>query len=487
MIQNGLPRTIEYGCSDCGLITEHPEEEQRRVFDWIRENIHPRRTPLLYVTSYGLKHRLQSDTGIYLTNNEFYGGYIAIGATGPSPVAVPDALNYVITGNTISEARSKGIYITDVENALIENNTIKQSTSTTSNYNSIDIYRNTGNLVVRNNVITHTHDYYSQGIYMRQGNEGRSENEPMLVYNNSIVIANAASGSVAGIQVTADSKNIAFYNNTVRVSGSNGYVYYTAGSGNRYTGIKMQNNLLQNFTTSGKLAYINSADDAKALIMNNNALYAASGTLFENHAATIDDLNALDNKQDNFVEQAEFLSDIDNHLLSAGNLNAGVPVDFITTDAEGNERNAQAPTIGAYEFAEVVVEKPEIAEGYPTVTDITETTATVKSKWTVGGKLYCKVEEVTEPEGKAPKAVTASDLLETEGVDITADTDPGVHHPAPHRASHRYHRQGCRHYQCRRDCYHHTCCGWWRRALHLHLDRPDERGSGQRGNSERIT
>ena len=361
----------------------------------------------------------------YLTidGNEFYGGYIAIGATGPGPVAVPDALNYVITGNTISEARSKGIYITDVENALIENNTIKQSTSTTSNYNSIDIYRNTGNLVVRNNVITHTHDYYSQGIYMRQGNEGRSENEPMLVYNNSIVIANAASGSVAGIQVTADSKNIAFYNNTVRVSGSNGYVYYTAGSGNRYTGIKMQNNLLQNFTTSGKLAYINSADDAKALIMNNNALYAASGTLFENHAATIDDLNALDNKQDNFVEQAEFLSDIDNHLLSAGNLNAGVPVDFITTDAEGNERNAQAPTIGAYEFAEVVVEKPEIAEGYPTVTDITETTATVKSKWTVGGKLYCKVEEVTEPEGKAPKAVTASDLLETEGVDITADTE----------------------------------------------------------------
>lgn len=79
MIQNGLPRTIEYGCSDCGLITEHPEEEQRRVFDWIRENIHPRRTPLLYVTSYGLKHRLQSDTGIYLTNNEFKHAMILCG------------------------------------------------------------------------------------------------------------------------------------------------------------------------------------------------------------------------------------------------------------------------------------------------------------------------------------------------------------------------------------------------------------------------
>ena len=361
----------------------------------------------------------------YLTidGNEFYGGYIAMGLTGPGPVAVPDALDYVITNNKISEPRSKGIYITDVANALIENNIISQSTTTATGFNSMDIYRNTGSMIVRNNVITHTHSYYSQGIYMRQGCEGQSEDNPILVYNNSIVITNAASGSVAGIQVTADSKNIAFYNNTVRVSGSNGYVYYTAGSGNRYTGVKMQNNLLQNFTTSGKLAYINSADDAKALIMTNNALYAASGTLFENHAATIDELNALDNKQGNIAEQAEFMSDIDNHLLSAGNLNAGVPVDFITTDADGKQRNAQTPTIGAYEWAEVVVEKPEIAEGYPTVTDITETTATIKSKWTVGGKLYYMVETVAnEPAGIAPKA-TADDLLATDGIDITADTE----------------------------------------------------------------
>ena len=359
----------------------------------------------------------------YLTidGNEFYGGYIAMGLTGPGPVAVPDALDYAITNNKISEPRSKGIYITDVANALIENNIISQSTSTATGFSSMDIYRSTGNMIVRNNVITHTHTYYSQGIYMRQSCEGKSESEPILVYNNSIVITNAASGSVAGLQVTADSKNIAFYNNTVRVSGSNGYVYYTAGNGNRYTGIKMQNNLLQNFTTDGKLAYINNANDANALIMNNNALYAASGTLFEEHAATIDALNALDNKQDNFVEQAEFMSDIDNHLLSAGNLNAGVPVDFITTDAEGKQRNAETPTIGAYEFAEVVVEKPEIAEGYPTVTDIDETTATIKSKWSVGGKLYYKVEETTG--GKAPKAVTADDLLATDGVDITADTE----------------------------------------------------------------
>lgn len=363
----------------------------------------------------------------YLTieDNEFYGGYIAISASGPGPVAVPDALNYTISNNKIAEARSKGIYITDVANAVINGNNISQSTSTATNYSSIDMYRNTGNAVISNNVIVHTHSYYSVGLWMRQGCEGTSENEPMLVYNNSIVITNAASNSVAGLQVTADSKNISLYNNTVRIAGEKGYAYYTAGSGNRYTGMKLQNNLLQNFTTSGNLAYINSADDAKALVMTNNALYAASGTLFENHAATIDDLNALDNKQGNIAEQAEFLSDIDNHLMSAGNLNMGLPVDFITTDADGLERDAQTPTVGAYEFAEIVEEKPEIAEGYPTVTDVAETTATIKSKWSVSGKLYYKVEEVTETPAGAPamKAATADDLMAADAVDITADTE----------------------------------------------------------------
>ena len=139
----------------------------------------------------------------------------------------------------------------------------------------------------------------------------------------------------------------------------------------------------------------------------------------------VDALNAIDGNSGNIVEQAEFMSESDLHLMSAGNLNMGLPVDFITVDADGVERNAEHPTVGAYEFVEVVVEKPEIAEGYPTVTDITETSATVKSKWTVSGKLYYMVETVTgEPSG-APmlKSVTADQLKETEGVDINADTE----------------------------------------------------------------
>lgn len=71
MIKNGRPYSIENGYVDADLITDHPEDEQRIVMDWIRDNLLPRKTILYERTSYGLKHLLERDTGIYLTNNEF--------------------------------------------------------------------------------------------------------------------------------------------------------------------------------------------------------------------------------------------------------------------------------------------------------------------------------------------------------------------------------------------------------------------------------
>ena len=71
MMKDGRPYSIENGTVDAALITAHPQQEIDAVFSWIDENISPRKTPLLSHTSYGLKHILESDIGIYLTNNEF--------------------------------------------------------------------------------------------------------------------------------------------------------------------------------------------------------------------------------------------------------------------------------------------------------------------------------------------------------------------------------------------------------------------------------
>ncbi len=71
MLRDGRPYSIENGWEDAGLITDKPAEVQEEVFAWIRANLMPAESVLRCRTSYGIKHILQHDTGIYLTNNEF--------------------------------------------------------------------------------------------------------------------------------------------------------------------------------------------------------------------------------------------------------------------------------------------------------------------------------------------------------------------------------------------------------------------------------
>lgn len=60
-----------YTRGDNEYFTDLPDEEQKIVRTWIQEELRPRKTPLLGRSSYGLKHVLQGQTDIYLTNNQF--------------------------------------------------------------------------------------------------------------------------------------------------------------------------------------------------------------------------------------------------------------------------------------------------------------------------------------------------------------------------------------------------------------------------------
>ncbi len=371
----------------------------------------------LVKTSAGSEDKTNNDYATF-ENNLLEGGYMGFALGGTNYVALTREKGLVVRGNTVNEG-SKGIYVYDEDDMVIENNTIYQSTLQKTGYWGLDLNRVRGNAVIVGNKVTSSTTYYSGGIQLRGESYGTAE-QPILVYNNVINITNSPSNSSAGIEMDADQKYISLYNNTVRIAGNGGYAYYAATRNPiSYEGIYLQNNLFQN-TTSSPAMFVHNNVAGKAKFVNN--AFWGETILVD---TDIDAFNGLDGNSGNIAEQAEFMSDVDLHLMSAGNLNMGLPVDFITTDADGQQRDAETPTVGAYEFAEVVVEKPEIAEGYPTVNDITETSATIKSKWSVGGKLYYMVEEVSETPSGAPmiKAVTADDLLATDGVDITADTE----------------------------------------------------------------
>ena len=53
------------------LYKDLEEWEKIMTEQWIRDNLRPRKTPLYERTSYGIKHLLERDTDIYLTNDQF--------------------------------------------------------------------------------------------------------------------------------------------------------------------------------------------------------------------------------------------------------------------------------------------------------------------------------------------------------------------------------------------------------------------------------
>ena len=388
------------------------------------------------VRTEGITGALNGQTNDYLTfeNNTLEGGYIGFYIYGPgtiNPVEFKKDLGLTMTSNTVSEARSKAFYISNARDITLTNNIVQNSTTTANGYSAFDLYIVKGASVVAGNTVVNAQGSYSQGIYMRgvsaSGTGGDNANEPMLVYNNSVVISNSPTNSTAGIQINSDNKNIHLYYNTVRVAGTTGYCFYNGGNNAAWAGVKFQNNLFQNFTTSGFVSSFYNEEKLAATTMEHNVFFNAnaSGGIVKDYALTIDDLNTAVGSTTNTVEQASFVGDINNHLLEAGNLRSAAPVDFITVDLDGKQRDAATPTVGAYEFEEVVNEKPEVAQGYPLMGNVGETEAAVKTKWNVGGKLYSMVEAVPQSQGNgAPaKAPTADDLKAVTPADVVADTE----------------------------------------------------------------
>ena len=79
MIILGRPYTDENGKIDNELLEDLTQEEQQLTLAWIKENIIPRKAINYNHTSYGLKHYIQKELGIYMTNNQFKDAMLACG------------------------------------------------------------------------------------------------------------------------------------------------------------------------------------------------------------------------------------------------------------------------------------------------------------------------------------------------------------------------------------------------------------------------
>ena len=351
-----------------------------------------------------------------IENCAFEGGYIALYLGGTSYVAYTKEQGLVVRGNSVTDAGSKGIYVTDETDALIEGNVVTSTKTQKTNYSSIDISRCRGELIVRNNVLINTQAYYSNGLYIRNTTQG-DDARPAMIYNNVISVTASPNANSSALYLAADSRNMKVLYNTVRVGGEAGYAFYTGGTTVDFANTTIENNLMQSFATGSAVLYLNSEAHMKALALKNNAYYAAGDVLVKDLATTLADYALITGDEASICEKAEFVSETDLRLMAAGNMCGATPLTEVAVDINGTARSASAPTYGAYEYAEIATETPVIAEGYPTVSSVSDVAISVKTKWNVSGKLYAKLQKADED------APDAEAMLACDAVDCVADAE----------------------------------------------------------------
>lgn len=362
----------------------------------------------------------------YLTVKDSYleNGFIALYLYGSQKVAEPNEKGAIIKGNTITNAYSKGIYLANAEDFTVEGNTVKCSTSTKNDYQGMDIYWPHGSFVISSNKVVNELSKYSSGIYMRANGAAGSEDadRKAMVVNNAVSITKGHSAYSVGIQVATQIKNIVIAHNSSFVGGTaaakEGYPFAIAGKVSDISGLEVRNNIFLGGSLSPVMK-VPAADVYDAATFSGNVYYGAAGTQqIDNEATptTFEQYQAAASDNTSIWHNAEFLSTTDLHLLEAPENMAMARIDAVTTDADGKERPAMT-TAGAYEFAEVSQDAPAIAEGYPQIGVLTDATATVRTRWTLGGNLYSMVKPATE------EAPAAEDLKSGRPVAFEADAE----------------------------------------------------------------
>ncbi len=352
---------------------------------------------------------------VTIEGNTITGGYIGLYTGGTSYVALTKEVGAIIRNNRLVNQASKGIYMFDERNALIENNIISSSTTQKTDYQGIDMFRCKDQTVIRNNKISNSQAYYSKGIYLRTEVAGTIDN-PVLVYNNAISITNSPSSTTYGIALTDNCSNIQFYHNTVYIGGSAGCALGVTGSTETIKNMVFKNNLLQSKTAT-YIYFFNKESHFKAFSFSNNA-YLLTGTSFTNKwGADFATWTTNSSEANSLLDSAKFVSETDLHLTAAGHLNAGTAIAFIGQDADGKVRNVSIPTIGAYEYEDMVAITPQMDDAYPKVKNITYKSADVVTKYNQSGKLYYIVQPASDV------APTADQLLLSTPTSINKDEE----------------------------------------------------------------
>lgn len=344
----------------------------------------------------------------------FDGGYIGVGLTGTSYIALPKQRGGSIRNCTFRNQGSKAIYVNCEEDATILGNTISSNGDTTSSYSAMDISDAGGDMTIAGNVIGIQNPTSSTtALYIRGYNIDKMKTGFRRIFNNEINIA-GISGATTGVRFNNEIPSLEFRHNTLNMTGTgNTYAMFFAAG---IPGGCISSNIIQN-ETGGTIFHVQRENYLTNVAFNHNVLFA-TGDNFAYIGAnkSYDEWEAQSGQTDSFNEHTDFLSENVLEPAAAGNLVSGVPVEYILTDLYGAPRSSTTPTIGAYEYAESTV-APEPCPGYPAISNITHDSALLSVASTLTGNMHYVVMKADED---APDA----DFIKSE--DLSVELRKGV-------------------------------------------------------------
>ena len=285
-----------------------------------------------------------SDSYNTFIDNELTNGYRAFYIYASS--SAPEYGNKIIN-NTFTDYYYYGIYAYYNYEIIIDGNYAKQRSSGSSTHYGIYVYYGDGPIQVTNNTIFDDAGSTFYGLRLNYCDATAAGGA--LVANN--MISNNGNTGTSYLMYLRYSTDVKVYNNSISVNtGGTTYGMYIYGSSS-YTGpYDFKNNCVANYD-GGRAFYCSNA--AVNFTSDHNNWYTTGSSLaYHGSANTYASLAAwqVDYPGDVLSVDPEYLATDNLHTFNL-NLNAaGTPVPEVTTDIDGEARNAFVPDVGADEY-----------------------------------------------------------------------------------------------------------------------------------------
>ena len=338
------------------------------------------------------------------------GGYIGVRMGGTGYVALPKEVGFVLENNILRNQGTKAIYCMDELGAKIRGNRIENTQTTKDFYGFDGQLRDeySESFVIEGNTFSFNIDGAAYPISLRQFLA--SADAPAIIANNEIIV-NSDNSSSFGIRLNNKTSNVNIAYNTVNMTGSATSAAMYVNDEN-IENVNIVNNIFQNL--AGGYAYRYYKASCVALPTYSHNVAYTTGSVFaydKSDYADYDAWQAVSQETGGFSEQVSFLDDAILEPQTVGSLLNAEPLAYVTADITGTPRSAEHPTIGAYEY-DATDEAPLMAEGYPTVTNITDTSADITVNFNQTGAVQFLAKESTEA-APALEDVTLSDKMIT--------------------------------------------------------------------------